>query len=105
MNVRLGWSGDIHGTWTKMDVEVEETDLYLHFQEAGEESPLRLNYSPVEKFKLMYVLAEIFVQFHKMSRFPDYFAKDEDKKELADLIATRDKLTKDILERSYVTGA
>jgi len=104
MNVRLGWSGDIHGTWTKMDVEVEESDLLLHFQEAGAVDFFEVRFSPVEKFKLMYVLAEIFVQFHKMSRFPDYFAKDEDKQELADLIATRDKLTKDILERNYVTG-
>lgn len=105
MEVRLGWSGDIHGSWTKMDVAVEESDLALHFYDLGAVTIAQLSMTPVEKFKLMYVLAEIFVQFHKMSRFPEYFAKEEDKKDLADLIATRDKLSQEILRRAHVAGA
>ena len=95
MNVRLGWSGEIHGTWTKMDVEVDETDLLMHFAQHGEEVLPFM--SPVQKFKLMYSIAETFVQLHKMSRFPDYFGKDADKKELADLMAAQKKLTEQIL--------
>lgn len=101
MNVRLGWSGDIHGMWTKMDVEVDESDLILHFHDAGIENPLALHYSPLEKFKLMYSIAETFVQLHKMSRFPDVFGSDRDKAELQNLIAARDKLTKAILDREH----
>lgn len=100
MNVRLGWSGDIHGTWTKMDVEVDDNDLLQHFSECGCVDTSVLQFSPVEKFKLMYSLAETFVQLHKMSRFPEYFGKDKDKQDLANLIATRDKLTKEILSRN-----
>ena len=105
MEVKLGWSGDIHGSWTKMDVTVEESDLALHFYDLGAVTVSQLAMSPVEKFKLMYVLAEIFVQFHKMSRFPALFATEDDKQELADLIATRDKLSKDIMGRTHVAGA
>lgn len=100
MNVRLGWSGDIHGTWTKMDVEVEEADFDLHFSVQGITDVRTV--TPVEKFKLMYVLAEIFVQLHKMSRFPDVFGTDKDRAELADLISQRDKLTALIVEREGV---
>lgn len=100
MNVRLGWSGDIHGTWTKMDVEVDETDWNLHFSEAGAQDVTALKYTPLEKFKLMYSLAEVFVQLHKMSRFPEFFASEQDKKDLADLIRTRNELTNTILERA-----
>lgn len=99
MIVRLGWSGDIHGTWTKMDVEVDETDWNLHFAEAGADVS-NLQCTPLEKFKLMYSLAEVFVQLHKMSRFPEYFAGEEAKKDLADLIRTRTELTNQILERA-----
>jgi hypothetical protein len=102
MNVRLGWSGDIHGTWTKMDVEVDENDLNLFFANKGVEDFAVLEYSPVEKFKLMYSLAEVFVQLHKMSRFPQYFGKPQDEDELRELIKAQDKLTKEILERSTV---
>lgn len=98
MNVRLGWSGDIHGTWTKMDVEVDENDLALHFIEAGLEGTPQL--TPVEKFKLLYSLAETFVQLHKMSRFPQFFGTEEDKEELSKLISTKNKLTFDIMKRN-----
>lgn len=102
MNVRLGWSGEIHGTWTKMDVEVDDSDLLLHFQDAGWHDGT-FTISPVEKFKLMYSIAETFVQLHKMSRFPDVFGREEDKQELAQLVSARDKLTKTILERLTVS--
>lgn len=102
MNVRLGWSGDIHGTWTKMDVEVDDNDFTLHFADAGVKDTGSLEYSPLEKFKLMYALAEVFVQLHKMSRFPDYFGKPEDKEELEALIRTRNALTQQIVKRSDV---
>lgn len=99
MNVRLGWSGEVHGVWQKMDVEVDENDLILHFMDAGCENVEKLTFSPVEKFKLMYALAETFVQLHKMSRYPDIFNTTDGKNELADLIRSRDKLTALILER------
>jgi len=83
-----------------MDVEVDESDLILHFMDSGIENPLLLRYSPLEKFKLMYSIAETFVQLHKMSRFPDIFGSDKDKTELQGLITARDKLTKLITERT-----
>lgn len=91
MNVRLGWSGEIHGTWTKMDIEVDESD---YAQLLNEHALQSTTLTQVEKFKVMYLHAEVFVQLHKMSRFPDVFGKDVDKKELADLITTRDKILK-----------
>lgn len=100
MNVRLGWSGDIHGTWTKMDVELDDSDLILHFADAGVADLSSLEFSPIEKFKLMYVLAEVFVQLHKMSRFPNIFNTDKDRAELADLLRQRDKITKCVLDRN-----
>ena len=100
MNVKLGWSGDIHGTWTKMDVEVDEVDLRLHFIDSGATDVDNLKYSPIEKYKLMYALAELFVKLHKMSRFPEFFAGPEDKKELEELIKSRNSLTRTILERA-----
>ncbi len=99
MNVRLGWSGEIHGTWTKMDVEVDDNDFLLHFADAGCSDADTLSISHIEKFKLMYALAEVFVQLHKMSRFPDVFNTASDKKELAELIDMRNKLTNTVLER------
>jgi len=83
-----------------MDVEVDENDLSNHFADAGVPDGATLRYSPLEKFKLMYSIAETFVQLHKMSRFPDYFGQEKDKQELANLIASRDKLTKDIVNRA-----
>jgi len=100
MNVRLGWSGEIGGTWTKMDVEVDDSDLILHFTDEGCENPMSLKFSSVEKFKLMYSLAEIFVQLHKMARFPDYFNTERDREEISELIRVRDKLTREILTRN-----
>ncbi len=91
MNVRLGWSGEIHGTWTKMDIEVDESD---YAQLLNEHKVSTDALTQVEKFKVMYLHAEVFVQLHKMSRFPDVFGKEADKKELADLIGTRDKILK-----------
>ncbi len=103
MNVRLGWSGDIHGTWTKMDVEVDENDLTLHFIDAGVGDPYKMAISPIEKFKLMYSIAETFVQLHKMSRFPDVFDSDSDRSELQNLVAARDKRTRNISDRNSVS--
>lgn len=99
MNVKLGWSGDIHGTWTKMDVEVDETDFNLHFVDAGAD-PENLTITPLEKFKLMFTLAEIFVSLHKASKFPEYFGKDEDQEALRKLIAARNDLTKAVISRN-----
>lgn len=90
MNVRLGWSGDIHGTWTKMDVEVDESDWKSLLAENGLEPATEV--APLFKFKLMYSLAETFVQLHKMSRFPDVFGGDADKKELEGLVSQQKKL-------------
>jgi hypothetical protein len=98
MNVRLGWSGEVHGTWTKLDVEVEESDLLLHFKEFGAEDT-DLPLKPLEKFKLMYSIAEIFVQVHKMSRFPEYFDKEDDREELAKLVEARNRLTREVIAR------
>lgn len=98
MDVKLGWSGEIRGSWTKMDVEVDETDLALHFVDRGED-PEDLKYSPVEKFKLMYAIAEIFVLLHKMTKFPEVFNNEASGKELAELVQLRDKITQDILSR------
>lgn len=96
MNIKLGWSGEINGNWTKMDVEVEEVDLNQHFVNSGIDDPSQLRYSAADKFKLMYALGEIFVHLHKMSRFPEIFGTSENKKELSELIETRDKLTSKI---------
>jgi hypothetical protein len=83
-----------------MDVEVDESDLLLHFADAGWLSNSGTpTLSPVEKFKLMYSIAETFVQLHKMSRFPDVFGRDSDRRELSDLIVARDSLTKKVMER------
>lgn len=90
MDVRLGWSGDIHGTWTKMDVEVDETDLQLLLLEHGVDPERSI--APLVKFKVMYSMAEIFVQLHKMSKFPTVFGGDEDKKELEALVSTQKKI-------------
>lgn len=98
MNVKLGWSGEIYGTWTKMDVEVDENDLRLHFYDAGAD-PERMRVSPTEKFKLMNAIAEIFVLLHKISRFPEFFNNEDRKKELKDLVTLRDDLTKKIMDR------
>lgn len=91
MNVKLGWSGEIHGTWTKMDIEVDESDYAQLLNEHEVDSS---SLSQIEKFKVMYLHAEVFVQLHKMSRFPDVFGKEADKVELTDLITTRDKILK-----------
>lgn len=98
MNVRLGWSADVNGTWTKMDVEVDESDLLSHFHEMGV-NPETATFSPLEKFKLMYSLAETFVLLHKMSRYPTIYDNADSRKELSDLIAMQKKLTNTIAER------
>lgn len=100
MKVNLGWSSEVHNAWVKMGVDVDENDLFLHFLDSGAENPEELSLSPLEKFKLMYSIAETFVQLHKMSRFPDVYGTDENKRELQGLINSRDKLTKAILERN-----
>lgn len=99
MNVKLGWSGDIHGTWTKMDVEVDETDLNLHFAESGA-NPEDVKLNPLEKFKLMFTLAEIFVSLHKAAKFPEFFNTESDQEALRKLIGARNALTRTILERN-----
>lgn len=83
-----------------MDVEVDENDLQHHFFDAGVSDPRTLKFSPLEKFKLMYSLAETFVQLHKMSRFPDIFSRDSDREELQNLLTARDRLTATIVERN-----
>lgn len=100
MNIRLGWSGDIHGTWTKMDVEIDESDWALHFEEWDVKNLSDISPTPLEKFKLMYSMAEVFVQLHKMSRFPEFFGTESHKKQLAELIETRNDLTKKIIAAS-----
>lgn len=100
MEVHVGWSGEVHGSWTKMDVTVDEADLLLHFANGSEIDPASLRMSVVEKFKLMYAMAEMLVQFHKISRYPDVYGSDANQQELSDLAIVRDNLTKKILERN-----
>ena len=83
-----------------MDVEVDENDWNLHLEEAGASDVSKLKFTSLEKFKLMYILAEIFVQLHKRSKFPEYFGNDSDKKEFEELVRARNDLTKTILERA-----
>ena len=89
MDVRLGWSGEVHGVWTKMDVEVNDADFLALLAEKGVEIPENRFVPPLMKFKLMYSIAETFVQLHKMTRYPEVFGRDEDKEELRELLATQ----------------
>lgn len=98
MNIKLGWSGDIGGAWTKMDVEVDEVDLALHFAEK-DQNVADLTFTIIEKFRLMNLLAEIFVHLHKANKFPDFFSKDSDKEVLMGLVKERNQLTQQIIER------
>lgn len=99
MEVRLGWSGEIQGTWTKMDVLVEEVDLRSHLIEAGAQDVDSLKITPPHKFKLLYAMAELFVALHKMSRYPEYFGTESDQENIRKLIASRDTITQEILSR------
>lgn len=95
MMVRLGWSGDIHGLWTKMDVEVEESDIRDLLAEHDIDLD-KVQFKPLQKFKLMYAMAEMFVQLHKMSRYPDVFGSDEDKADLDGFVKSQDKIVKQL---------
>lgn len=85
MNVRLGWSGEIQGTWTKMDIEVDDTDLLLFFEE-NEIDPEAHTYTSLQKFKILYTTAEKYVQLQKMSKFPAIFDNIDGRNELGKLL-------------------
>lgn len=95
MEIKLGWSAEINGSWDKMDIILEEIDLAQHLADNDIVDPV---INPVEKFKLLNVLGEILVEYHKMSRHPEVFGKN--RAAFTALLNKRDLLTAEIKERS-----
>ena len=75
-----------------MDVEVSDADFLDLLAEKGIDIPENRFVPPLMKFKLMYSLAETYVQLHKMSRYPEVFGREEDKAELQTLLRTQSDL-------------
>lgn len=96
MDIRLGWSGEIDGSWKKMDISVDESDLADLFAEHEIVEP---KITPLEKFKLLKNLGEGFVLLHQMSVAPRYFATDENKTTLRALFDQRGLLIEEIKKR------
>lgn len=72
MEIKVGWSAEIHGRWDKLDIVVEELDLQRLFIEANfPEVPKNLRI--VDSFRLMEGMADKLITSYRAKRHPDTF--------------------------------
>lgn len=97
MDVKLGWSGEVYGSWTKMDVTVEEVDLLTLL---ADHKLVETSLTALEKFKLMFNMAETFVQIHKMTKFPNVFGDEDNKNALKELVSNQNRLLESLKDKA-----
>lgn len=73
MEFKLGWSAEINGSWVKMDVSVDETDLLRIVTDHGLDSSALERLRPTEAFTLLESLGEKLVLVHQIHTAPENF--------------------------------
>lgn len=77
MEFKLGWSAEINGSWVKMDITVDETDILRILTEHGLDEDSRDKLSPGEAFTLLESLGEKLVLVHQIHTAPDNYKTPE----------------------------